>query len=147
MPLRRMDHGNIDPVEATRDRVGFIDDFQVPLNNVLLAIYMGVGEDIELPNGPKLTVTKTQSGVYMSEGTQAENKYQGVCCLVLKKGAMAFRDDERIRWDGFCPKEGDWVVIRPSDGMKIDINSDKGHCRMVKDVQVQMIVPSPDAVW
>lgn len=133
MPLRRMDHGDVDPADELRDKIGFIDDFEVPLNKLLLAIYMGAA--------------KTKSGIILTDKTVEEGKWQGVCCLILKAGPMAFQDDERFQWHGFAPQVGEWIVIRPSDGLKIDINSDKGHCRMIVDSQVWLKVPSPDGVW
>ena len=133
MPLRRMDHGGVEPVDELRDKIGFIDDFQVPLNQVLLGIYM-------MP-------TKTKSGIILADETRDESKWQGKACLVLKMGPIAFKDDEKFSFHGFEPRVGDWVVVRPSDGMKIDINNADGHCMLVSDTQIKMIIPSPDAVW
>jgi co-chaperonin GroES (HSP10) len=133
MPLRLMDHGGVDPAEELRERIGFIEDFQVPLNQVLLGIYM-------MPE-------KTKSGLFLADDTREESKWQGKACLVLKMGPIAFQDDEKFSFHGFAPTVGDWVVVRPSDGMKIDINQPKGHCMLVSDTQIKMIIPSPDAVW
>lgn len=131
MPQMMMDHGGVDPVQEIFDKLGYIDDIEIPQNSVLLAIYM-------MPE-------RTKSGIILSDDTRAENAYQGKACLIVKKGPIAFKDDERYQFHGFNPAVGTWIVIRPSDGMKLDINKTK--CVLVSDTQVKMSIPSPDMVW
>ena len=126
-----MDHGDVDPAQELRDKIGYIDDVEIPLNNVLLAIYL-------MPQ-------KTKSGIILSDETRDENLYQGKACLVLKKGPIAFQDAGNFKFHGVAPQVGTWVVIRPSDGLKLDLN--KVRCVLIADTQIKMVIPSPDVVW
>ena len=126
-----MDHGDTDPAQELRDKIGFIDDVEIPRNSVLLAIYL-------MPE-------KTKSGILLHHETRDENLYQGKACLVVKKGPIAFQDEEKYKFHGFNPKLGDWVVIRPSDGLKLDLN--KVRCVLIADTSIKAVIPSPDVVW
>lgn len=131
MPARTMDHGGIDPAEELIAKIGYIDDIEVPLNKVLLGIY--------------LRPEKTKSGIILTDETRGEDVFQGKACLVLKKGPIAFVDDDKFSFHGYNPEVRQWVVIRPSDGLKMDINQVR--CVLITDTQIQMIIPSPDVVW
>ena len=50
-----------------------------------------------------------------------------------------------MKWDGYRLQPGDWVALRSSDGMKLNI---KGlHCRLISDVYLKLKVPHADAVF
>jgi len=131
MPPMTFDHGDVDPAQELIDKIGFIDDVEIPQNSVLLAIYL-------MPE-------KTKSGLILADSTRDENLYQGKACAVIKKGPIAFKDDDRYSFHGFNPPVGAWVVIRPSDGLKLDLN--KVRCVLIPDTQIKMSIPSPDVVW
>lgn len=131
MPQMIMDHGDVDPAVELQEKLGYVDDVEIPMSKVLLAIYI-------MP-------TKTKSGIELPDSTRDENLYQGKACLVVKRGPTAFKDDEKYSFHGFDPQPGEWVMIRPSDGLKFDIN--KTRCVLVEDTQIKMKIPSPDMVW
>ena len=132
MPLREMVHV-ADPVDETLERVGDLSEFEIPLNKVLVGIYMRSG--------------KTKSGIIVPDSVRDEDRYQGKAGLVLKCGPLAFVDDERIKFNGFKAEPGEWVLFRPSDGLKLDIRSAEGHCILLSDTQVLMKIPAPDLVF
>ena len=133
MPALVMDHGDVDVAQQIRDRIGYIDDVEIPQNNVLLAVYVPPEE------------SKTVGGIILHHDTRKEYEYQGKACLVLKKGPIAFKDDGKFSFHGFEPEVGSWVVIKPSDGMKMKIN--KELCVLISDTLIRMSIPSPDVVF
>ena len=74
-----------------------------------------------------------------------EDEYQGKVGLVLKKGPLAFVDDDKTSFEGQDASIGDWVVFRSSDGWALNVNGIL--CRMLQDIQVRLTVPSPDTVF
>ena len=133
MPAMILDHGDVDVAQYIRDKIGYIDDVEIPQNSVLLAVYIPPAE------------SKSAGGVLLVNQTREEYEYQGKAALVLKKGPVAFKDDAKYSFNGFDPEVGAWVVIKPSDGMKLKVN--KELCVLVSDTQIKMVVPSPDMVF
>jgi co-chaperonin GroES (HSP10) len=132
LPVLEMVH-DVDPVEETINRIGDVSDVIVPLNKILVGIYMRSG--------------KTKGGVILTDQYRDEDKWQGKAGLILKRGPMAFVDDDRVKFNGLDPQPGEWVVFRPSDGMKLDIRHKEGHCILLTDTQVQLVIPTPDLVF
>jgi len=132
MPLMEMRH-IVDPVEELFDKIGDLSEIVVPFNKVLVAIYMR----------PK----ETKSGIHLPDQVRQEDVYQGKSGLILKKGPMAFQDDDKVKFHGLNPEVGEWIVFRPSNGMKLDIRSKDGHCILLSDTQVELVIPSPDMVF
>ena len=130
MPLMEMIH-DTPPDEEIVERIGALDDFVIPANKVLVGIYM--------------RPSKLKSGLHLPDKYREEDLYQGKAGLVLKCGAAAFKGDWRV--EGFEPKPGDWVAFRPADGFKLDIRSAEGHCVLLEDTKIQMILPAPDLVF
>jgi hypothetical protein len=130
MPVMAMQH-YADPAEEIIDRIGDLSDVVVPGNKVLLGIYM--------------RPSQTKSGLHLPDKYREEDLYQGKAALVLKCGPAAFKGDWRT--EGFDPKPGDWVAFRPSDGFKIDIRSPEGHCILLVDTAVRLIIPAPHLVF
>ena len=122
-----------DPVEETIERTGDLSEFEVPLNKVLVGIY--------------LRPSKTKGGIELPDKYRDEDIYQGKAGLVLKCGPLAFVDDDRVAFNGFKAEPGDWVMFRPSDVLKLDIRSKDGHCILLTDTQIQMKIPAPDLVF
>ena len=120
-----------DPAEAIREEVGDISKARVLFNTLLVAKYVR-------PN-------KTTGGILLTDKTRDEDLYQGKAHLVLKKGPRAFVDDGDVLFHGQNVEVGEWVVFRPSDGWDVTINGKQ--CRMVQDVHVKMVPPTPDMVW
>lgn len=130
MPVMQMKH-DIDPAEDIIDRVGDLSEVAIPLNKVLVGIYM--------------RPAKTTSGIHLPDEIRDEDRYQGKAGLILKKGPMAFVDDEKVQFSGLDPQVGDWVAFRPSNGLKIDIR--KVHCILLSDTHIEMAIPTPDMIF
>ena len=130
MPPRKMQH-DVDPAKKILDEIGVLSDVKVMFSQVLVAIYQR----------PEMT----QSGLILTPKTLDEDLYQGKAGLVLKLGQMAFEDTESIKFYGQRVNVGEWIAIRPSDGMTISIN--EVECRLVQDVHCKLVVASPDLVW
>lgn len=127
-----MFHTN-DPADELREKIGNIEDIEVSGNFVLAAIY-------QRPE-------KTKSGLFLADSTRDEDKYQGKVALILKCGPLV-GDAECAKWfggDQRVIKEGQWIVLRPSDGWQVNVN--KTECRMVQDTHIKMRVSAPDSIW
>ena len=131
MPAMLMEHDE-DPGEMLARKIGrTLKDVDVFNNGVLVAVY----------ERPK----KTKSGVILTQTYVEEEQWQGKACVIVKMGNAAFRDPDERWFVGADLKLGDWVVIRPSDGFPISVNSVK--CRLVNDTAIRMRIPAPDVVW
>lgn len=132
MPLMEMISTH-DPVEEIMEKIGDLTDFVIPFNKILIGIYM--------------RPEKTKSGLILSDQYREEDRWQGRAGVILKRGPMAFIDDDRVKFNGLNPQVGEWVCFRPSDGMKLDIRHREGHCILLSDVQIQLVIPAPDLVF
>jgi co-chaperonin GroES (HSP10) len=139
MPSTVMEH-IVDPKEAILQRVGDLSSITIFGHDVLLAVY-------ERPN-------KTASGIILTDKYREEDRWQGKCHLVLKIGPTAFRDDDGKLFRDVAV--GDWVVIRPSDGQLVTLNTlrrstvskdDTVLCRIANDLSIKMRVAQPDQIW
>ena len=75
MPYMVMQHDE-DPAESLKGMVGDLSHIEVFNNQVLVAVYIR-------PN-------KTKSGIYLTDVTVGEDRFQGKVALVLKTGHDAF---------------------------------------------------------
>ena len=130
MPPMIMSHEQ-DPKQVLMDAVGDLTDIEIFNNQILVAVYIR----------PK----KTKSGIYLTDNTTEEDRYQGKVGLVLKYGSEAFKDDEGKWFNGSSISEGDWVVFKPSDGWSVSVNGQP--CRILEDYSVRARVQKPDHVW
>ena len=130
MPHMEMDHEN-DPAATLKKQAGDISNVEVFNNQLLVAVYV--------------RPTKTKSGIYLTQQTTDEDKFQSKVGLVLKMGSSAFNDTAGEWFDGVQINEGDWIVFRPSDGWSITVNGQL--CRMIDDINVKGRVDQPDRVW
>jgi co-chaperonin GroES (HSP10) len=121
----------VNPAEELRNAVGDLSKLKVYHNNILCAVY----------KRPE----KTASGLYLSDNTRKEDEYQGKVVLVLKKGPIAFQDDDKTSFAGQDIEEGEWVVLRSSDGWKLNINGVL--CHVIQDTQIKMTIPEPDMAF
>lgn len=126
-----------DPAKALMKLVGKeVKEFELYGNSILLAVY-------KRPKEARYGTLKLE----LADATRKEDEYQGKVCMVLKKGPMAFVDDERVQFNGQDVKVGDWVVIRPSEGWALTLTTNQVLCRMVTESAIRMKIPTPDAVW
>ena len=130
MPPMKMSHDN-DPKQELMSKMGDLSEIEVFNNNILVAIYMR-------PN-------KTKSGIFLTDDTTEQDKFQGKVGLVVKKGPSAFADDTGRWFKDIEVNVGDWVVFRPSDGWSVAINSQP--CRLMDDVVIRGRIKHPDLVW
>ena len=128
----------VDPRDEIFKTVGMkrhgknVPGFTLLKNDVLCGIYM--------------RPEKTQGGIIITQKTRQEDEYQGKAALVLAKGPTAFVSDKHYQ---FMPEQnvdvGDWVAMWVTDGRKIIINGQL--CRIVRDIDLLMKIPAPDAVY
>lgn len=139
MPSTLMKH-DTDPREALLQKVGDLSDVDVFGSDVLLGVY-------QRPD-------KTASGIILTDSHRDEDKWQGKTHLVLKMGPTAFVDDDGNKFRDI--DAGDWVVIRPSDGQLVTLNTlkrsgiskdDTVLCRIADAAVIRMRVQHPDSIW
>lgn len=130
MPAMLMAHEE-DPAEKLKKEVGDISKVEVFNNQLLVAVYV--------------RPQKTKSGIYLTDKTTEEDRFQSKVGLVIKKGPSAFNDTSGEWFNGVEINEGDWIVFRPSDGWSITVNNVL--CRMIDDVNVKGRIDQPDRVW
>jgi co-chaperonin GroES (HSP10) len=126
-----------DPKQALLDAVGDISGVEVFHNLVLVATY--------------IEPEKTAGGIIKPDRTLAENRFQGKCALVIKMGPLAFKDDAVAKFGGVVLQPGDWVIVRPSDGIelfKVDASGSAGtSCRLFEDAHIKGRVDDPAKIW
>jgi co-chaperonin GroES (HSP10) len=121
----------VDPAEVLKKEIGDTSNVEVFNNQILVAVY--------------IRPQKTKSGIFLTEKTTDEDRYQSKVGLVIKRGPEAFNDESGIWFSDTEIKEGEWVVFRPSDGWSITVNNVL--CRMIDDVNVRARIDQPDRVW
>jgi co-chaperonin GroES (HSP10) len=140
--------------EILTDLEWMIEGLQPVGADVLLVMYERVGKGEQKSTGG-IIIPVTQGG------TATEDKYQGKAGLIVKKGPMAFQEDETHRWGDVVPQVGDWVLIDVRETYSFDVPiydnpnvrlgspSGQRRMRLAQDVHVR-IIASPsvfDAVW
>ena len=111
--------------------LGDISGVVLDLNYVLIAIY-------ERPD-------KTKSGIFLSDKTRREDKWQGKAGLIVKLGPGVDTNDGNIDFCGRRLAVGDWVALQPSEGWPVNINGKD--CRIAPDYRIFLRIPRPDMVW
>lgn len=130
MTALKMAHA-IDPAEELKQKVGDLSSIEVMHNQILVAVY--------------IRPDRTASGLYLADKTRDEDRYQGKAGLVLKKGPLAFVDDETNKFHGQNVEVGDWVFYRVSDGFPLMLNGTL--CRLLEEVHIKGKINSPDVVY
>ena len=120
-----------DPRDVLLEQVGDVSNIEVFNMQVLVAVY--------------IRPEKTKGGLFLSDKSRDEDRYQSKVGLIIKKGPTAFVDKDGEWFSGLEVKEGDWIVFRPSDGWNITVNGTL--CRMLDDMSVRGRVSHPDQVW
>ena len=132
MPHMDMAH-DVDPKQALLDILGDISELRVFNNKVLVAIY----------TRPE----KTAGGIFLTDKTREEDKWQGKVGLIIKMGPEAFDDPSGQYFRDVNISLHDWVWFRPSDGFPVTTNSKEGICRLFRDVDIYGVIPHPDMIW
>lgn len=119
-----------DPKRAIQHAVGDLSKVMVFSGRVLVGIY--------------IAPEKTVGGIIRPNSNIREDVYQAQVGLVLKKGEMAFKDDDATKFHGQDVQVGEWVVFRPGDAKRIQLNG--VDCRIVEDTTIDMVVENPEIV-
>lgn len=130
-----------DPKEFIKDKIKpFIDGLEVMGEDVLLGVY---------DRGAYKGDVKTTGGIILTAKNLDEDKYQGLACLILKMGPLAFVEDETHKYGSRKPQVGDWVAVRKSEGFSFVVGSQDNsqHCRLMNERGVRLIISDPDSVW
>ncbi len=134
MPPMLMSHDE-DPRQLIFDKIGMkkgvIPGFTLFGNRVLLGVY-------ERPS-------KTKSGIILADQTRNEDQHQGKAAVVLMKGPTAFVSDAHYDFQGQDVEVGDWVTLWVGDGRRLFLNGQL--CRIIRDQDINMKIPSPDQVF
>jgi len=130
MPYMLMDH-EVDPAKKITEEIGDLSKIELFNNQILVGVY--------------IRPQKTKSGLYLSEKTTEEDRFQSKVGLLLKSGPRAFEPNDEGWFDGETFNLHDWLVFRPSDGWSITVHGVL--CRILTDTQVKVRVPNPDEVW
>lgn len=133
-----------DPAKALLDAVGDLGDIEVFHNLVLVATYIAPPQVMKGPGGERVLLHRPDNSL-------AEDRFQGKAALVLKVGPLAFKDEGAIKFGGIMVKPGDWVVVKPSDGLEMfkgAIGSSKGaSVRLFEDAYIRGRVKDPSAIY
>ena len=137
MPVTmRLVHEKPPHMEIWEEVNPYLDDIKPIFQNVLIALYIRP-TDVMTAGGVKIPLQVTQ-----------EDHFQAKVGMVIKVGHTAFHDDEKVKFGGFAAKPGDWVVFRPSDGLKMAVGGPGGReARLIPDVHIKMVLQHPDAVF
>lgn len=130
MPFMLMEH-EVDPAKKVVEEIGDLSKIELFNNQILVGVY--------------IRPQKTKSGLYLSDKTTDEDRFQSKVGLLLKMGPRAFEPNDEGWFDGETFNLNDWLVFRPSDGWSITINGVL--CRILIDTQVKMRIPNPDQAW
>jgi co-chaperonin GroES (HSP10) len=120
------------PKLALKMKVGDLSKVELLSNRVLIGIY--------------IAPEKTKGGIIRTTGSLKEDVYQATVGLVLKKGVTAFQDEKETNtyFHGQDVKEGDWVVFRPGDARRVQING--VDCRFIEDTLIDMVIDDPEII-
>src|SRR5579859_6818345 len=127
---REIAESNASDVERHLDALGKFDD-EVLHSQVLCITYV--------------ESAKTDGGVWRPDSAIQEDRFQGKIALVVAVGPGAFKDDKIAQFHGAKIKPGDWVLVRPSDGLEIFVNGNS--CRLFEDVDIRIKVKDPRRYW
>jgi len=130
MPHMVMAH-DTDPKQVLLDELGDISDVEIFHNQILCAVYIR-------PN-------RTKSGIFLTDSTVDEDRYQSKVGLIIKRGPDAFVDDTNRWFNNVTLDMHDWIVFRPSDGWSVTVNN--VICRILDDTNVRGRIQQPDQVW
>jgi co-chaperonin GroES (HSP10) len=120
-----------DPKKAIQSALkGALDQIELLHSKVLVALY--------------IAPEKTKGGIIRPDSNVKEDVWQGMVGLVVKKGPIAFVDDDENRFGGGDVQLGEWVAFTPGDGRRIQING--VDCRLIEDTQLMLKVNDPSII-
>jgi len=120
-----------DPKQGILAAVGDISGIEVFSGWILLGTY--------------IRPEKTVGGIIRPQSNVEEDAYQGKVGLVLKKGPLAFVNDDSHDFAGQDVEVGDWVAYYINDTKAVTING--APCRLIQDARVVMKISKPELVF
>ena len=84
-----------------------------------------------------------ESGIAKAERTLNEERIMTTVGVVLDMGAEAYSDTSRFPYGAWC-KIGDYVVIRPHTGTRLNVNGQE--LRLINDDSIEAVVADPRGV-
>lgn len=88
---------------------------------------------------------RTKSGLYLTDKTVEEDRFQGNVGLVVGLGKGAFKDDNIAQFNGDALQIGDWVMYVAADGVSLFIR--EVPCRLFSDTRILMKVKTPEIYY
>lgn len=88
-------------------------------------------------------IQEKYGSIIATDGYKLEDTYQGKIMLCLKTGPSAFLPQKGWVWEPSIGA-GDWIVIRPSDGISRMINGQM--CRLFRDENVTEKLDHPEII-
>jgi len=123
-----------DPRGAILRIVGDVSGEKVAAQQLMVAVY--------------IRPEKTKGGIYRTDRSLQEDRFQGKVGLVLKVGSLAFVDDGVSKFGDFKIEPGEWVIFRPSDGLETFHVADNGRdgvpIRWLADTSIIGTTPDPE---
>lgn len=119
-----------DPKAALIKEIGKLDGIQIMGPKLLVGIY--------------IAPAKMASGLYRATQSIKEDVWQGTVGVVLKKGAQAFKDDQNNKFNGQDIPLHSWVVFRPGDARRVQING--VDCRFIEDTLIDLVIDDPELI-
>lgn len=86
---------------------------------------------------------KTEGGIFKSDITMEHEKLLTTVLFVLKVGPDAYKDEKRFPSGPWC-KEGDFILVRPHAGTRVDIYGSE--FRIINDDSVEAVVEDPRGI-
>ena len=124
-------HGNEQKAFVLKE-LGDLSRFRLNGNRVLVATYIQ----------PK----RSRGGIIFTDNQTEESIYQGKVGYIIKKGPLAFVDDDKTKFMGFTPDVGDWVFYRPSLAI-MQLRYAGFDCRVFSDSDIAGDILDPEKMW
>jgi co-chaperonin GroES (HSP10) len=107
-------------------------------------------KEIEVLHSDVLVATyvrpnKTQGGIFLTDKTTDEDRWQCKAGLVLKMGATAFKYEGPFPYEGPVPAVGQYVAFHTSDSREIGFLGYS--CRIIASELVRMITSNPEYIY
>lgn len=100
------------------------------------------------PSGCKILIaihnmaTETKGGVLLPKQFLQREEAASVVAKVVKMGPDAYKDEKMFPSGPYC-KEGDWVLMRPYAGTRIEIDGWPHEFRLVNDNTIEGTIKDP----
>jgi len=120
-----------DPKKAILDAAGDLSGVRLLGDVVLIGTY--------------IRPEKTSGGIIRPDLNVQEDVWQGKVGLVLKLAPDAFADTPEYSFHGNVAAPGDWCVYKVGDAWSVQVNGCP--CRIVRDVNIRMVVDNPNIVF